>query len=238
MGVGASVTQKSGDFTFTAGGAIGLGGFYAGGSVSYQSPSGFGISVGGGAGNNFYGGGVSINYEGYGVGYYRTKYGASSDNPTGGPAPQLVGGMSLFAPGGSFRVENDVFAPGGHDRWRTNAWELTIGKWSIGSSIHTNDARGENKGIDKKSINPLGKYNDGQVYSAPLWVGYRSEFGISRAGFSDKNVQHYQQNELVHRRGIVGIEYVKSPWFTKYDSFQRGIYGYSGPYNPYSLFNR
>ena len=240
LGISATITHRSGDFTYSTSGGIGIGGFYAGGSASYESPGGLGISVGGGIAGNSYSYGGSLSLNGGGVGYYRTTYGSSSDNPSGTANPQTVGGVSFFGKNWSFRVENDFKLIGGDgsDRWRTNAWELTVGKWSVGSSIYTNDARGEGEGIDYDVPNKHGRYKNGQVYSSPLWVGYRSGNSISRIGFSHTQIQHQQQNILVHKHGIIGLEAPKAPWFTNYDYFQRGIYGYAGFYNSYSLFGR
>ena len=76
-------------------------------------------------------------------------------------------------------------------------------------------------------------WKDGRVYSSPLWIGYRSGNTVSRAGYSHWRIQNATQN-IVHK--WINQQH----YYTNYEHFGGGIrgrgYGYSGYYNPFSLY--
>ena len=132
------------------------------------------------------------------------------------------------------------------DRWRTNAWELTISDFSVGSSIYTNYGEvesGGTTGIDDRESpiwganrlhhdgTELGTWKNGQVYSSPLWIGYRAGNTITRIGYSKSSFQDFQQNGI-HKWARFG----RQNYYLDYDNFQSGSYYYNGYYNPFSLW--
>ena len=80
---------------------------------------------------------------------------------------------------------------------------------------------------------------NGQVYSSPLWIGYRNGNSISRVGYSHPIVQDRTQN-WVHRNGFFYLPFGRQNFYTNYENFKGGRngrgYGYSGYYNPFSLY--
>jgi len=69
------------------------------------------------------------------------------------------------------------------------------------------------------------KMKIGQVYSSPLWIGYRG----SRVGYSHWRVQDATQN-FVHRY----VPFGRQHYYTRYNDFYRGWH--MGYYNPFSLY--
>jgi RHS repeat-associated protein len=223
--------------TVGAGIGVGMGGPFANAGVS-QEFGDFSFGGGVGIGANYWGWNGNVAVGGYGLGYGRTYYG-SAIGPDGLSNKQTTGTASIFGPNWSFRLENDFLAKDG-DRWRTNAWELSIGDLSLGSSIYTNDPKGEGLGVNLEGENLLGKLNkhgngawkNGQVYSSPLWIGYRSGNSISRIGYSNPWVQDRTQN-VIHRRGLPAM---RQNYYNKYDRFEYGWSSYFGYYNPFSFY--
>jgi len=254
LGVSANATYMENGQVVSGSVGFGLGGFHANAGYSYTTKNGWSFGAGAGMGNNYWGWNASTTYKGYGFGYGRTYYGnAPGPDPLGTPNPQTVGSITAFFNYNSFTLQNDVKFLSGiqKDRWRTSAWELSIGDFSIGSSIYTNDGEkasvgaegpnddgvdydavapgflmGKNRPIDGK---PAGAWKKGQVYSAPLWLGYRVGDSISRVGFSNWRVQNATQN-FVHRW------IARQQYYLGYKYFQSGLYGRSGYYNPFSLY--
>lgn len=193
------------------------------------------LTIGIGGGNNYFGWNVAGTYKGYGLGYGRTQYG-NAIGPDGLSNSQTTGTVCVYFKNGSFRIENDYFGDKG-DRWRTNAWELSIGNFSLGSTIYTNDPKGLNSGRSDKA-SPIWGYNtdgyktwdEGIVYSSPLWIGWRNGNLISRIGYSHRFIQDVTQNG-VHKYYSGG----RQNFYLKYDSNINGWYYYCGYYNPYSL---
>lgn len=205
----------------------------------------FNLSMGFGGGNNYSGWNASITWpKGWGIGYGTTNYG-NAIGPDGKSNAQIVGSFTAFFPKGSFNLQNDFLAFSGQDRWRTSAWELNIGDWSLGSSVYTNDPLNDYGQDDfiapgysptwGPNTDGFGEWYNGQVYSSPLWIGHRSGNTISRIGYSHWRVQDATQNGI-HRYFPLG----RQNYYTGYDYFQGGMkgkwYGYSGYYNPFSLY--
>ena len=198
------------------------------------------VSAGFGGGTNYYGWNMAYIYKGYGIGYGKTYYG-NATGPDGIPNPQITGTPSVYFPNGSFRLENDYFGDA-HDRWRTNAWELTIGNFTLGSTIYTNNP--EEMGYDHPDRpsplcghnNPTANYEYGAwepgfVYSCPLWIGWRHGNSISRVGYCHPLFQDATQN-FVHKY----FPYGRMNFYIDYDYFYSGIYLGGGYYNPFSLY--
>ena len=83
-------------------------------------------------------------------------------------------------------------------------------------------------GLNKR----FGAHTKGEVYSAPLWIGYRYKNQITRLGYSHPFVQDLTQNAVHH--------YFKpgaAPDFVHYNNFNYGFFSYVGYYNPLSLWN-
>ena len=219
---------------------IGANGLNGGFSMSgIYSDGDLRLAAGIGAGGNYWGWNAGATYDGYGAGYGLTYYG-NATGPDGGPNAQRVANLTAFWKGGSFTIQNDIRKWGGDgDKWRSNAVELTIGKFSIGSYIYTNDGETASEGIqDATCLSPIwGKnrgdkfstWTYGETFSSPVWVGYRHGNQINRFGYSFRAAQDLQQNG-VHK--YIG----RQNFYTGYDNFQSGFYSYSGYYNPFSLW--
>ena len=218
-------------------------------SLSYTDGD-FSASVSGGITNNYVGWNAEASYSGWGAGFGKTYYGEQTvrGNVLG---KQTVGAITLLAPGDvSFRLYNDMFGQSGHDRWRTSAAELTIGDFSVGTYVTTNDGKKESgiHGYDPNIVDPYlganpervihvngrdqkvgGGWPNGKVYSAPFWVGIKSGSQIYRFGVSARIVQSLTQN-LVHRY------LVPTPYFIPGKEFYRGLYSSFGHNSPLSLW--
>ncbi len=216
----------------------------------------FTIGTGGGtsplAGSSYGGLSATARYGTWGAGYTRTMYYNQGDVPQPGDKPwnnvgsQTTGTITVFFPGGSFSLMNDLYGDR-KDRWRTTAAELAIGKFSLGTYVETNDAaeiedkkneankqKGEivytgeaPKPVKKHKDNTKGVWPEGEVYSAPIWVGYTNHGITTRIGFQHYQVQNLTQN-LVHK-------YVKTNFFTGYKLTNHG-YFYQGNSNPYNFW--
>lgn len=178
------------------------------------------------------------------------RYFSAYANHFGGSHNQFVGGLGFDNGDFSIRIENDILAFGGEDRWRTSAVEIGIGNFIIGTNTYTNDP-GNNipegdrdRGVDLNGRNMRGKFNRipkkkerygawkyGQVYSSPLYLGYRNGSSITRIGVSNPWVQDRTQN-FVHKNLFFGHQ----NFYNKYNYFNYDITSYGGFYNPYTLY--
>ncbi|GHS87345.1 hypothetical protein FACS1894201_08590 [Bacteroidia bacterium] len=221
---------------------LGSGGLTIGYNVTgVYSNDDLSISAGIGVGSNYFGGNASATYQGYGYGFGQTIYG-STEVYGKQLEPQRIGTHTVYFNHNSFSLSNDYFGDK-QDRYRTNAAELTIGKWSIGTYLYTNDGRkASNNKLDESENGippwPVGiKHNgkmqtwtNGRPYSAPLWVGYRNGNQVTRIGYSHKVIHNMTQN-MVHK-------YRDTPYYMDYDEFRTGGYFYNGYRNPLSLWDR
>ena len=225
---------------------IGFGttGFTAGinAGIGY-SDGDFSIGAGVGVGDNHWGWNASATYNGVGVGYGMTYYG-KTQGPDGKSNAQRVANITAYWKGGSFMLQNDMKSLGGDgDRWRTNAFELSIGNFSFGSYIYTNDGKADSqKQQDENARSPIwgenrnkgySTWKNGQVFSAPVWIGYRRGNQITRVGYSHEAFQDLQQNGIHGRTGFGNQNF-----YLNYDNFKAGGYFYSGYYNPLSLWGK
>jgi len=227
MGIGVSSSGLGTGFNVS--------GNYSNGDFSAS----LGFGAGKGATGNYSGWGASARYNDFGVGYNRTNYSGANN--------QTVGGVTLFlGKNASFRLENDFFGDR-HDRWRSNAFELSIGNIMLGSNLYNNDVyegvpAGQEPPVDNTGMllnnsrnrpfkgKQLGAWANGQTYSSPLWVGFKTNGQIYRFGYSHPLIQDRTQN-VVHKWGPG-----RTNFFNKYDYFQYGTYNYYGYNNPYSLW--
>lgn len=196
-----------------------------------------------GVGDNHWGWNASATYNGVGVGYGLTYYG-KTQGPDGKSNAQRVANITAYWKGGSFALQNDMISLGGDgDRWRTNAFELSIGNFSFGSYIYTNDGKADSqKQQDENARSPIwgenrnkgySTWKNGQVFSAPVWIGYRRGNKITRVGYSHEAFQDLQQNGIHGRTGFGNQNF-----YLNYDNFKAGGYFYSGYYNPLSLWGK
>jgi hypothetical protein len=138
-------------------------------------------------------------------------------------------------------LQNDLFALSNRgDKWRTNAWELTLGDFSIGNSIYTNWGEKDGGGTDESLLSPIwGKnqnkgysaWKSGKVFSAPTWIGIRTGNHIERIGYSFRQSQDLFQNGI-HGRTSFGHQ----NYYLDYSDFRTGMYLYNGYYSPFSLW--
>ncbi|MBS1775109.1 MAG: hypothetical protein JSS64_02380, partial [Bacteroidetes bacterium] len=114
---------------------------------------------------------------------------------------QWNGGVTIGYGDFKIREENDFLAFGHKsDKGRTQALELSYGKWAIGSYVETNDGKGDSGGKDKfdnreshlwgANKPKMGAWLKGYVYNAPLYLGYNSGGTTSRIGLSAWWVLH------------------------------------------------
>ncbi len=234
------------NFAISVSSGIGFGstGLMAGMNVGIGYSNGdFSIGASMGTGDNHWGWNASATYKDWGAGYGLTYYG-NAKGPDGKSNAQRVANITAYWNGGSFQLQNDIIGLGGDgDRWRTNAFELNIGRFSFGSYIYTNYGEKDSKNQqDKNARSPIwGKnrnkdystWKNGQVFSAPIWIGYRRGNQVTRVGFSHKVFQDLQQNGI-HGRTKFGHQ----NFYLNYENFETGGYYYSGYYNPLSLWGK
>ncbi|MDR2914054.1 MAG: hypothetical protein LBV74_04370 [Tannerella sp.] len=232
-------------FVITAGFNPDGGDFYGQLSVNYGK-----LSVLGGfsMGDNYtsYGGGFSI--DGYGASYYRTSFGGAP-GPDGYANRQIVGEVGLKIRGYSARLAND-FLGDGHDRWRSNAIEIGIGDFVVGTFLRNNNPAGERQealpinhpdAVDRmgnRNLHGKSAWPNGKTYTSPGYAGLRNGSKVLQLGYSHESFQDRTQN-WVHRNGFPGLGWLgvgHQNFYNDYSSFQRGGYNHSGYHNPYSLY--
>ncbi len=247
IGVSANYTYTNGNNSVNVSAGIGaLSGPYANVGASHNMGD-WNLSAGAGVGKNYWGWNTSVTVNGGGLGYGQTYYG-NAIGPDRQSNAQRVASASILWNGGSFTLQNDLKKLGGDgDRWRTNAWELTIGDFSVGSYLYTNDGEADSQKyadlehtgspVDATCLSPIfrknrGNYSTwlaGETFSAPIWLGYRVGNQISRIGYSFPASQDLQQN-FIHK--YLGRQH----FYTGYNNFKTGFYLNSGYYNPFSLW--
>ncbi|NOZ33948.1 MAG: hypothetical protein GXO80_01440 [Chlorobi bacterium] len=248
LGVSANFGFQTGGFNGNVSAGIGLiGGWNVNAGIQY-SPRDFQFGIGGGIGSNYKAWGANATYEGWGGGFYRTYYGNAA-GPDEQSNSQIVGSPTLYFNHNSLTVSNDTKKTGGdgNDRWRSGAMEVQVGDFVAGFYILQNDPESEGLGADLEALGPNGKkhenpnfgvWNNGQTYRAPFYVGYRFGNRIERIGYSHKYVQQFFQNYLIHRHGFGLTTATNQNLYASYDKMYTGIWGYSGWYNPYSIWGR
>lgn len=122
-------------------------------------------------------------------------------------------------------------------------WELTLGEFSLGSSIYTNDGETASDNINdldatsliwkKNKRDGYGGWKDGRVYSSPLWIGIRSGSNISRFGYSHRIIQDLTQNGL-HQSSV--FKFGNQNYYLNYRYFREKFYFGGGVYNSYTLY--
>lgn len=71
-------------------------------------------------------------------------------------------------------------------------------------------------------------WKNGQVFTAPIWIGYRNKNTVYRIGYSDHFVQDKTQDKV---HSITG-----NPRFDDYGNMYEGFYLRTSQYNPLSLW--
>lgn len=227
---------------------FGTGGLTSGlfGSFYYRS-SDFSVSFGVGANDTQTGWSVGASLGKWQLSY--SKAYCSSTNFQGNPiGAQTIGTIRLGWNDVSFSLSNDLFAGGSHDRWRTSAAELAIGKFTVGTFVLTNDGWVESGGTNGildgipdeiVGVNPIkerdghpwgGTWKNGKAYFSPFWIGYKDGNQIYRVGGSHRYVQSLTQH-AVHKY------LVHTPFFLDRSDFKTSPYVYHGFDNPLSLYN-
>ena len=228
--------NKNLSFSISPGFGISTAGNLTGGlfSTGTYSKGDWSISVGIGlssADNTYYGG---VTY------YDRTndQYFSYYATHFSGKYKQFVGGIGYKNGDFTLRWENDFWVKSG-DKFRTNAIEVGIADFLIGTNLWTNEATESQSNVDLDGVNLRGKKNkhgfgawkDGQVWSAPFYVGLRQGNTVTRIGYSDKWVQDRTQN-FIHKNFPPGY----TNFFNRYDFFKSGPWSYTGYYNPFTLY--
>ncbi|NLR61076.1 hypothetical protein HGH93_23435 [Chitinophaga polysaccharea] len=219
---------------------LGTNGLTWGGNYSLAYKNGdVSLSAGFGGGTNKSSYGIGGSVGGIGVSRNWTSYG-DAIGPDGVSNKQRVDGVGLKINDFSFRLENDFFGGEHGDRWRTNAWELGVGNFVLGGNIYTNENIKGSPRDDRPSpiygVNQRPGFRtwaNGQVYSSPLWVGFRSGNNVYRFGYSSPVFQDLQQNGL-HQSNL--FTFGNQNYYLGYNHFNGGAYSYHGYYDPFSLF--
>jgi len=241
FGTSISVTQTSGQNTYTASVGYGPGGWKVGGGFTHSQDN-WEIGAGIAAGPNVIGGGISGKVNGYGGSYYFTHYfDAPSPDAGGRSMSQNVGGVKLYFDEVTFSIENDFLAGSG-DKGRSSALELSYGAVSVGTHLFTNKGEGDVSGEQHYDRNgkAYSTWINGKVYSSPLFFGIRYDDQVVRFGYSFKEMQQKTQN-WVHEHGFPVLTYLNvgfQNYYLDYTDFYRGPYAYGGYYNPYSIWGR
>lgn len=226
MSVSVSPMIGLGEYGLAAGMSVGL---------NYNFGDDWNFRLSGGGGNQYYGGNFSFSYKDWGAGYGLTHYYDQKIDNVNSLGSQNVGTISALLGGVSVRFSND--AVGDHeDRWRSNAVEIAYKKFSIGTYVTTNDGSDASggKNTDGFVVSDIegrdkGEWLIGEVYSAPLWFGFKYDNQVYRFGYSCAEVQDCTQN-FVHKH------IAPTPLFTDYNYLRKGAYVYSGYDSPYSLW--
>ncbi len=196
-------------------------------SASYTNGD-FAISGGINASGSSFSWGGSAMYDGFGGSY--------AHNSFNGEHSQVTATLGVYAFGASLRVDEDYLGDG-KDRWRTGGIEFGIKNFVFGLSVYSNDGKVESDEQTHEGVSPLwgrnkkgeGAWNNGQVFHSPAWIGFRNGNQVSRIGYSHKEVQDFFQNGL-HQ------SWFPTPYYLNYDNFTRGVYSYTGFYNPFTLY--
>jgi RHS repeat-associated protein len=255
FGISANFYHTEGNLTSGVGVGVGLmsgatfnwSASYAAGALNIGIAGGVGASYSaktGGWAHSYSAFGGSIKYKEIGLSYYQTHYG-NAIGPDGKPNNQVVGGVNLTLGEFSFRIENDFLAFADEDRWRSNAVEIGIGNFVVGTRLYNNDPKTEGLGFDpngkdrmgNKNTGEYGAWNNGKVYSSPLWVGARFGNTVDRIGYSHPMVQDRTQN-WVHRNGFFYLPFGHQNFYTEDSDFKKGAFLHTGYYNPYSLWGK
>ncbi len=208
-------------------------------------------SISFGATNRYMGWNATMSYNDWGVGYGCTNYNSYTTSNGNIIGAQNVGTITALLENVSIRLSNDCLGDR-QDRWRSNAVEISIKNFVIGTSITTNNGKeesiskngcedrarytydGNSKIIDfiaseHKGERYQGIWKEGKAYSAPFWIGFKRGNQVYRYGYSHPQVQDKTQN-LIHRT------LAPTPLFKNYNSFNYGAFIYSGANSPYSLW--
>ena len=247
LGISVNVYTSNGGFASQTTIGIGmLSGPYASVGGSYSTGD-WQFSLSGSLNSNSYGGSISTTYKGYGIGYGYTHYGESTAPGGQKLGSQNTGTASIFWPGGSISNENDYYGDR-HDRWRSNALEISIGRYSFGTNLLNNfpgpggenqdvinspDRRGNYNRIGMKDgeTYKYGAWRNGKVYHSPWYVGYRVGNSVSRLGYSHPSAQDLTQNNI-HRL----FRYGRQNYYVDYSEFSGGLYMKSGYNNKHTLW--
>jgi len=227
--------------------------------------NGYQVTAGVSKGDNYFSyGGKVVFPNSFGVSYYRTNFGGNKGYD-GYSNRQVVGEVGLYYEDISVRIANDKLGDG-KDRWRSNAIEIGIGNYTIGTLLYNNNPEGEAAPIewtregpkkmeryyeqsDSWAVKRNGNFNktfrgtefsawkNGKTYTSPLYIGYRNGSYTMRVGYSHPAFQDGTQN-WVHRNGFLYLPVGHQHFYNDYSAFQRGTYFYSGYHNPYSLYTR
>ena len=186
--------------------------------------------------NQIFGGWLN-KYKGIGVGFNLTKYG-NAIGPDGISNAQTTGTINVYINDFSVRVENDFFVSD-EDRWRSGAVEFTYKNVGIGFQVYNNYRKEGDRTILAEDGHP--QWVNGQTYSSPGYFVFRYGNTVERVGYNHPQVQNTMQNKMIHKKGFLWglFGFGKANYFSDYNNFKsKGIYGYSGWYNPFSLYGK
>ncbi len=203
LGLEFGYGRKDGNVSTGFGFGIGLGGPYVTRSISYDFGNvTIGISGGMGAdGSPRLGGGVEVGGVSLGI----TRF--------GGNAAQWNWQVGYRQGDFSLRMSNDAWM--GSDWYRTAAFEVGVGQYSMGINMYTtkppqgefDDLRGKNDSYrsmwdsflrKQPSTHAAGTYSSGSRVWAGLYLGYSDGFTVNRTGISAPWVQDFFQNGVHH----------------------------------------
>ena len=166
----------------------------------------------------------------FAMGWYRTDF--------VGDQPQGVAGVGFYGKDWTIRIDEDFGALGGDgdDRWRTGGFDASIGNFSFGARVQTNDlTEAQEKNLTENywdpiknvyKVSPRSVYRDGEVIQSVAWVGYRSKYGVLALEHNNPVYQATLQNGIHKFQGTPYFQATKFNYFTIT----------ANRYNPYSVY--
>ena len=198
----------------------------------------------------------------YGIGSFRNnlrtfegKYSAGGGhngyslflNYYSGKDAQFTGTAAVQKGKFGLRWENDIIAAkmpfigkliGQHDRFRSNATEISWGDFTFGTNVYTTDptlggtlskesGNLYTKGINASKLfnNDYKSYDQGHTILSTFYVGHKTKYGYRRHGYNDAGIGDFIQNGFHH------LPFIGSPNFFR-GNFPSSFYYQSGYYMP------
>lgn len=226
-----------------------------GGDISLSATvfnNGHQITAGVSKGDNYFSLGGGYKYNGIGASYYWTNFGGDIGYD-GYSNRQAVGEIGLYYGDISVRLANDFLAFQGRDRWRSNALEIAIGNFTVGTFLYNNNPAGEaptkvwtRDGIEEELPMYYEQYNPGAVNRSGNFNNCRTiiphkqhSAWINGKTYTSPLYIGYRNGSYAMRAGYSHPAFQdKTQNFVHRNGFLGAPFGYQHFYNDYSAFQR